>query len=551
MTGAEVMECLREVAEAKRQQERAEKAEAKRLKGEADSIQGVAGIISVFPSGLREDEKGRVRKTDLDAGSVATVLEGGDEGLARTTRFNDLTGRIEFRGLPIQEDRAEVMYVDLQQKGYTVTARSVMDGALKVAYENRYHPVQDYLERIEASDVTAVDLDKVASTYLGTDDRLADQMLRKTLVGLVKRVFEPGCQFDSVCVLKGNQGIRKSSFWGALASEDWFCSTPPEGEKDMLLNIHGCWIFELAELEHITTKREVGYIRNLITTRSDLLRVPYGKATAHRRRRGGFVGSVNGDTFLRDEEGSRRWWVIDLPHQFKRGELIDVDRVIADRDAIWKAAVVAYRNGELPMLDHEDQKASNERNGAYEQEHPWQAGLDAWVQRQGSSRFTTAEALIGSGCRVKEQIGRREEMEAAAVLKRLGLARDKLQTLEGNARARRWFKPGLAQPTQPISTSEPEVEMGQTADGDCDPEHPSQPTQPFSLKVFEKEEGGETGPSQSFGFEVEMVEACPENRSTAGVCPSQPPSAEVEHEAGFGISTNYSPLAPGDDPAWG
>jgi hypothetical protein len=32
MTGAEVMECLREVAEAKRQQERAEKAEAKRLR---------------------------------------------------------------------------------------------------------------------------------------------------------------------------------------------------------------------------------------------------------------------------------------------------------------------------------------------------------------------------------------------------------------------------------------------------------------------------------------------------------------------------------------
>jgi hypothetical protein len=508
-----------------------------------DSSNGVTGIVAAFPDGWRTDKKGNQTKTALDAGAVATVLEPGKGDFPSPapglTRFNDLTRRIEFNGQPVEEDRAEVIHVDLQQKGYSIGARSAIDGILKVAYDNRYHPVREYLEHLAGASIEPVDLSTLASTYLGTSDPLYDAMLRKTLIGAVARVFEPGCQFDSVCVLRGKQGIRKSSFWKTIASPAWFNCTAPDGQKDLLLNVHACWFFELAELETVTSKREVGHVRNLITTTTDLLRVPYGKATAPRDRSSIFCATVNGETFLRDDEGSRRWWVIECPQDFDRGGLIDLDLLLRDRDAIWKAAVLAYRNGERPFLDHADQVASNRRNSTYEQEHPWQAPLDAWVQSHGPTPFTTTEALLGAGCCKEGQIGRKEEMDGAAVLKKLGLTRQANPTSGAGGRSRRWT---LTQPAQPDTTSSPEVVSPQTADGDSDLSTLTQPAQPLSSKRQEVDKEGhgreEKQPIELFPHEVvpepkHLQKPCaavglPGTTSPGKGCVTRPPDRVIE-----------------------
>ena len=38
-----------------------------------------------------------------------------------------------------------------------------------------------------------------------------------------------------------------------------------QGDKDVQLNIHCCWIFELAELESITGRKDASTLKNLIT----------------------------------------------------------------------------------------------------------------------------------------------------------------------------------------------------------------------------------------------------------------------------------------------
>ena len=74
-------------------------------------------------------------------------------------------------------------------------------------------------------------------------------MLKATLVGAFKRIFEGGCQFDYVCTLRGEQGIRKSTFWKVL-SGGFFNSSMPSGiDKDLLMLIGTCWFFALEELE--------------------------------------------------------------------------------------------------------------------------------------------------------------------------------------------------------------------------------------------------------------------------------------------------------------
>ena len=136
-------------------------------------------------------------------------------------------------------------------------------------------------------------------------------------------------------------------------------------------DLHRAWLYEQAELDYITTKKKVGQLKNLITTRSDDLRVPFGKGTEKQDRAGIMVGTVNG-TFLRGDPAlRRRFLVIQCPQSFDAGERIDIVKVRRDRDAIWKAAVLAYRAGEPCFLDSETAAAASTCNlQNAEDEHP-------------------------------------------------------------------------------------------------------------------------------------------------------------------------------------
>lgn len=511
---------------------------------------GLKGLLGIIPSGWWRTKDGQPRKTSADAGDLAQIVRKAAPGLAR---FNDLTRRIEFAGEAIEEDRAAVFYAKLQAHGYKISSQHTTDAVLDVAYDGRYHPVRQYLDAVAgASEVAPADLATIASTYLGTSDPLANSMLRKALIGAVARVYDPGCQFDSVCVFRGKQGIRKSTFWKVLASPGWFNCTAPDNDKDLILNIHSCWIFELAELENITGKREVGQLRNLITTSTDHIRVPYGKTTADYPRRSIFVGSVNGDAFLRDEEGSRRFWVIECPQDFDRGELIDVDRVRRDRDAIWKAAVLAYRAGEEPCLSHAEQVASNRQNDRYEREHEWAAQLDAWVRRRGAEPFTTAEALIGAKCCMEGHVTTKAAMDAAAVMKKLGLQKEANPSRTGTGgRSRRWHN--LAQPG---TTSPPEVVPGQTPVAPVALSTPAQPAQPISRKVGGVEEERQAESAAGDFSELLRLEVVPPPQGRPdplhpnGSTPAQPQTPEVVPEVVPGQLSVSPRTIPATEPPW-
>ena len=80
------------------------------------------------------------------------------------------------------------------------------------------------------------------------------------------------------------------------------------------------------------------------------MRVPFGKGTEKQDRAGIMVGTVNGPFLRGDPALRRRFLVIQCPQSFEAGERIDIDKVRRDRDAIWKAAVLAYRPGEKISL---------------------------------------------------------------------------------------------------------------------------------------------------------------------------------------------------------
>ena len=348
-------------------------------------------------------------------------------------KFNDLTMLAEIDGQPIKGEELENIYIELNERGWDISDKDAKKGFLNAAKVNRYPPVQDYLTRLENDpNVVAADIDKLSSIYLKTEKKLYDSMLAACLIGDVQRAFQHGCQMDYLLTLKGKQGIGKSTFWRTLAGE-WFCDSYQESDKDLRLAIGTCWMFEIQELETMTARSAAGKVKALITTREDVFRPPYGSVTEKFPRASIFVGSVNSDDFLRDETGSRRFWIIEV------NERVDIEKLRKDRDSIWKAAVIAWRSGRKPNLEDQELILSESLNSGYESEHPFQEPLFNWLKTE-CGEFTAHAAIIGSGIRTEDKVTDRDLRQCHVALRRLGYEPNPHQKRIGKTRVRLWRK---------------------------------------------------------------------------------------------------------------
>jgi predicted P-loop ATPase len=139
--------------------------------------------------------------------------------------------------------------------------------------------------------------------------------------------------------LQGDQGFQKSTFFKILAGGIYFDdSLGAVSDKDERLKMHRAWFVEWSELETIFSRRDVSATKGFLSSAVDMLRPPYHRDTQDFPRASIIVGSTNKDEFLSDETGNRRFWVIPVKKK------IDVDLLAQERDAIWAAAVLAYKS---------------------------------------------------------------------------------------------------------------------------------------------------------------------------------------------------------------
>ena len=373
----------------------------------------------------------------LEAKELLTMLRASDPDGAPRFRYNVFTQQIEIRG-EVAEG-VERFYLQLAQIGYKVSKEMSLDCLIEVAHENPYDPVKLYLDHV-AAQLQPAYIDRLASTYLRPCDAdlpeptLYDHMIKKTLIGAVRRIFEPGCKHDYACVLMGDQGARKSSFWSALGGPFFSDALRDISSKDDLMVLHRSWVMEWAELDHITNKKHAGQVKAFLSQCTDMFRVPYGKATEAFPRRCIIVGSTNRDSgFLVDDTGNRRFWVI--PVTCTLAKPIDVPNLLLERDSIWSAAVAAYKAGEGNELTIEHQGAVDVENATYLISNPWQNAVETYLTHRVSVEpLTTEEILLQAIQKPLERQTRADQMQVASILKDLGWVKKR----EGGGR-RRWF----------------------------------------------------------------------------------------------------------------
>jgi predicted P-loop ATPase len=397
-----------------------------KIKGLAKQVSELNKGISISPGKL----------LPVDAAELLAMLR--TQAGADRIRFNRFSQQIEMNGKTMEG--VERFYLSLAEQGYKVTKELAVDCLVQVAHERPYDPVQLYLEHVAAT-VEPAYISGLATAYLRPEDSslggptLYDEMIRCTLIGAVRRAFEPGCKHDTACVLMGDQGARKSSFWGALGGAFFSDALRDISSKDDLMVLHRSWIMEWAELDHIMGRKHAGQVKAFLSQSTDLFRVPYGKATEAFPRRCIIVGSTNRSTgFLVDDTGNRRFWVI--PTTRTEADPIDTPTLMAERNAIWSAAVHAYRDGAANYLPPEMALKVTEENETYQVENPWKAPILAWLAQpvNHGSDLTSEAILCKAIAKPIERQTRSDQMQVAAIMRDLGYGKTR-KSVEGD---RQW-----------------------------------------------------------------------------------------------------------------
>ena len=397
----------------------------------------IVKAVGSHPSWLDPDNP---KPSALTIGELSGFLQ---KNLGDRLAYNDLANTISVDRVDMPAQSIELFYVALAEVGWTISKNSAVDALMRVAYLNRYNPIEEYFDTVADDDsIEPVDLDRVAQDYLLTSDPLYDAMFAAMLIAMVQRTFEPGCKFDNCLTLHGGQGVLKSTLFKVLASPDYFIDTAQPNRKETLQAIHSCLLMELAELDFVSSMKSTGELKALLSSSVDNYQLPFGRAISKFPRRSVIVATSNKRSLLRDEE-HRRFWIIELDLDFETGRVIPIEKVVADRDRIFKAAVLAYRKGRLPMLTREQQVESNRRNAGFEVELPFTEPLRKWCQFHPRGGFDTQEAIVGAGLRYSpREIKQLDLTDAGKVLGRLGYYRTTHPQRRFGKR-RVWFAKGV------------------------------------------------------------------------------------------------------------
>lgn len=259
----------------------------------------------------------------------------------------------------------------------------IREALIEVAKKNRIHPVRDLYSSLEWDGVSRLDTWLV--NYCSADDNAYTRAVaRKTLVAGCKRVFEPGCKFDYITILEGEQGTGKSTAWRSLAMRDeWFTDAIPDfGSKDMVMVMMGKTIWELAEMANLN-RTDANHVKAMVSMCTDRVRLPYQARVIELPRQILLVATSNRAMFI-DETGNRRFWPV------LTGE---IDTVGLRRDAkqLWAEAMHIYRKGtEQLYLDDEQALciAEEEQENRYIGDD-WTETIGAWLDAGGVDEFDT------------------------------------------------------------------------------------------------------------------------------------------------------------------
>lgn len=341
------------VKAAKKQEKQAEADEKAAFKALADAERYSDANPTTQASLLTDNSGGLATKWLSNAQAVFET-----DPAYKNIWYDEFSERVRQDDDEVSQVRVSRIRSDLQKRyGLDPLKSDVTEALLLVSDGRKKHPVRDYLRGLTwrgeslLKDLFSKGFGAVAPEDIENGAEFLQIAGIKFAISAVSRVLEerrrpgmepdggPGGQVDTVFILAGDQGVRKTSAFRIIAkNKRWFSNSSVDlRSKDSYQQMEGIWIYEFGELDSLK-KAEQSHIKNFITSREDNYRPPYAATTKTRPRQTIIVGTTNESEFLADPTGDRRFVPIPVG-------ACNLKWLRDNVDQLWAEAVSLYDQG--------------------------------------------------------------------------------------------------------------------------------------------------------------------------------------------------------------
>jgi len=267
-------------------------------------------------------------------------------------RFNAVKSKPEFRRKNVEIPFSPVSKFDLNSfkremdkaVGISTFSENIR-AILESDFSSKVHPVKEYFKCLPRFDPKQHQYIR----QLGKTVEVANfekwlEYLVKWLIGVVANaVHDIGCQNHTCLVLTGEQGRFKTTWLDHLCPQSLqnylFTGKIDPQNKDILTLIAEYLFINIDDQLKELNKRDENELKNLITTPAVKYRRPYDVYIEEYPHLASFMASVNGNEFLTDPTGSRRF----LPFEVVS---IDIDAAYKiNMDNVFSEILWLYEHG--------------------------------------------------------------------------------------------------------------------------------------------------------------------------------------------------------------
>ncbi len=297
-----------------------------------------------------ENNSIKLRKTSSKNGEIEAYLSSYYE-----FRYNTVLGRTEYRGKDdahfskVGRYEINTLRRELDNDVGIITSSDNLYSIIESSFSPRVNPMQEYFKRLPLVDVSSSSsfslkaIPELASCVVVHNSDKWLPYLTKWLVAVVANAMDDHeCRNHTYLVLTGEQGKFKTTFLDllcppALHGYSYTGKIYPQ-EKDTLTYIGQNLIVNIDDQLKALNKRDENELKNLITCPMVKYRMPYDKYVEEHPHLASFVASVNGNDFLTDPTGSRRFLPFEvLSINIERAKAISMDNVYAEAKALLKS----------------------------------------------------------------------------------------------------------------------------------------------------------------------------------------------------------------------
>jgi predicted P-loop ATPase len=263
----------------------------------------------------------------------------------------------------------------------------------EVAWDNAYDPVLDMLNDCQSKWDGVKRIDTWVIDYLGCKDTPLNRAIgHLVLIAACRRARVPGCKFDQITVLEGEEGKDKSKTIRILAGDENFSDQSILGasDKEVQEQLDGIWMHENADLAGMR-RADVEQVKAFASRQVDRARPAYGRVREDRPRRSIEWGTTNNKEYLLSPTGNRRFWPLETGK-------IDIEALKRDREQLLGEAATCEAAGERIELDEKlwgDARDAQEQRRAAD---PWEDILvnmpDNVIHKSGDGYERVASADV-------------------------------------------------------------------------------------------------------------------------------------------------------------